>query len=91
MDLAKQAPVLVILLGFVTISFIYMERRDTMWIEMMKRDEAVSTIRIEQCHSVQDRSNEALDAVTEALKLHAVAFEGLSIRLQATLDRQNAR
>lgn len=86
MELAKQAPILTIFAVFSFGSLWFMERRDTMWGDILKRDEEARKEHLAQYHSIQEESNAALKAVAEALQSHAIAFNEVSIRLQ-NLDR----
>lgn len=89
MRILEQAPLLSICLAFAMGILWFQERRDVMWAKMLERGEVVSKLRIEQCHAVQAESTEALKAVAEALTVHAVAFNEVSVRLETSANRIN--
>ncbi len=81
-ELAKQAPLLVVFALFACGFLYFMERRDNHWMRMLERDDKVSALRIDQCHMVQSESSAALVSFAEALQVHALAFKEVSIRLE---------
>jgi hypothetical protein len=87
MELAKQAPVLMIFALFVIGVFYYQERRDQHWMKMLERDDKVSAMRIEECHRVQGESTQAIRAVASALQNQTLAFKEFSIRLENHANR----
>lgn len=96
MRLAENAPTLSLVVILLFGVFYYMERRDSQWIKMLERGDEVQSMRIDECHRVQDASTLALLAVAEGMKEQAfasqsqsLAFKEFSIRLEThTNNRQ---
>ena len=77
-DSLKKQPQLIFSIALVAVFLYYMDRRDAHQVEMVKAEDIVAKQRIEQCHSVQQQSNEALARLSNSLDRQKETFERLS-------------
>ena len=87
-ELSRQAPILIVFALFASGFLYFMERRDSHWMQMMERSDVTADLRIEQCHAVQIESAKAMESFSKALQVHALAFNKVSIRLEAISARK---
>ena len=74
----KKQPQLIFSIALVATFLYYMDRRDAHQIELVKAEDIVASQRIEQCHNVQQQSNEALSRLATSLDRQQATFEKLS-------------
>ena len=77
-DSLKKQPQLIFSIALVAVFLYYMDRRDAHQVEMVKAEDMVAKQRIEQCHGIQQQSNEALARLATSLDRQQATFEKLS-------------
>lgn len=83
MELAKQAPTLLIFAIFAIGTLWFMERRDAHWTSILERGDKVADLRIEQCHAVQIHSAEASESFSKALAEQSLSLRELTLAIRA--------
>ena len=81
-DMWKNSPPWFALLAVILIFVGYMDRQDSRMIDREKRSEQLADLRIEQCHDVQAKANEALIKLADVLNQQIQEFQKMQYIIQ---------
>lgn len=82
-NLVKNAPTMVVLFLVVAVFLFYLDRREDRDQSAKKRDDLVAVQRINQCHAVQERAIQAIEALEVVLHEQQLTMERLRIAIES--------
>ena len=79
----KSSPPWFALLAVVTMFLFYLDRQESRVIQREQRMEALSSLRIETCHAIQEQSTTAIKELNEVLREQVQTMYKLQILIES--------